>query len=581
MTSSVRETAVRHGGTVLVLAGFVGVAWWGHHTGWKAPKFAELFGARAAATEKEDWCEDHNVPDSKCIACHPELTGASAADWCKEHGVPESQCTTCHPEILTKGKAADWCKEHGVPESQCNICHPEIAVKGDAPASETGATVVPEPGAKPKPNPLTCQTHAVRIQFASKEAVAKAGVHLEAVQERPMAASVTASGEVEYDATRVARLSPRAAGTAWRVDAEVGRVVKQGDVLALIDAADVGRAKAELIQAVAALEQKSKVVESQRSLVQESEQFLTLQTEAVQRAQTSSKEGFRTQSDVKEAEGRLAEARMQLAERKAAATEADAAVREARLHILSAQQALVNLGMPVRTEDLAGLSESDLAARMRFLGIPDAARSALDADSTSGNLVPVVAPFDGTVVSREVVAGEQVDAAKTLFVVADVRRMSLVLDVREEDAARVAVGQPVVFRPDGNADAVAGRVAWVSTEADERTRTIRVRADVENAAGRLRAHTFGTGRVVVRESPTAVAVPTEAVHWEGCCHVVFVRLTDEVFQTRKVQIGAHDAHFTEVFAGVSAGEVVAAEGSHVLKSELLKGKLGAGCCAGE
>jgi cobalt-zinc-cadmium efflux system membrane fusion protein len=108
-----------------------------------------------------------------------------------------------------------------------------------------------------------------------------------------------------------------------------------------------------------------------------------------------------------------------------------------------------------------------------------------------------------------------------------------------------------------------------------------VRADVENADGRLRAHTFGTGRIVVRDSPNAVAVPTSAVHWEGCCHVVFVRLTDEVFQTRKVRIGAHDAHFTEVLAGVAAGEVVAAEGSHVLKSELLKSKLGAGCCDGD
>jgi cobalt-zinc-cadmium efflux system membrane fusion protein len=57
-----------------------------------------------------------------------------------------------------------------------------------------------------------------------------------------------------------------------------------------------------------------------------------------------------------------------------------------------------------------------------------------------------------------------------------------------------------------------------------------------------------------------------------------VRLTDEVFQTRKVRLGVRDAHYTEVTAGVSAGEVVAAEGSHVLKSELLKSKLGAGCC---
>jgi len=580
MTSKFRESA-RHGAaTVVVLLLLGGVAWWGHRTGWKASKFSELFGAKAAA-DKEDWCDIHNVPFSKCIACHPELVGADPKNWCKEHGVPEDQCTVCHPELLVKGKIDDWCKEHGVPESQCTICHPEIATKGDAPASETDAVVTAEPGAKPAPNPLTCKTHMVRIQFASKEAVAKAGVRLEGVQERPMATSVSAAGEVEYDPTRVARLSPRAAGTAWRVDAEVGRVVKQGDVLALVDAADVGRAKADFLQALAAVEQKTKSVESRRALVQAGERLVALQSESVARFEASAQAGFRTQTDVKDAESKVAESKIQLAERQASVAEADAAVREARLRLVAAEQALVNLGMPIRAADLAASTEQEVARRLRFLGIPDAARGALDADATSANLVPMVAPFDGVVVAREVALGEQVDPGKALFVVADLRRMSVVLALRQEDAPRVAVGQTVVFRPDGNADAVAGKVAWVSTEADEQTRTVKVRAEIDDAAQRLRAHTFGTGRIVLRESPTAVAVPTAAVHWEGCCHVVFVRLTDEVFQTRKVRIGAHDDRFTEVLAGVAAGEVVATEGSHVLKSELLKSKLGAGCCGGD
>jgi cobalt-zinc-cadmium efflux system membrane fusion protein len=577
---SIRDSVLRQGGTVLVLAGLAGVAWWGHRTGWKASRFSELFGAKPAAAS-EDWCEMHNVPFSKCIACHPELVGADAKNWCKEHGVPEDQCTVCHPELLTKGKIDDWCKEHGVPESQCTICHPEIAVKGDAPESENGAVVTPEPGAKPAPNPLTCKTHMVRIQFASKEAVAKAGVRLEGVQERPMAAFVAAAGEVEYDPARVARLSPRAAGAAWRVDAEIGRAVKQGDVLALVDAADVGRAKSELLQALAAVEQRTKSAESRRAFADAGERLVALQSESVDRVDASSKAGFRTQSDVRDAETKLAEAKIQLAERQADAAEADAAVREARLRLVAAEQALANLGMPIAAEDLTGLAAEDVARRIRFLGIPEAARGGLGADATSTSLVPVVAPLDGVVVAREVALGEQVDPGKTLFVVADVRRMSVVLALRPEDAARVAVGQTVVFRADGNEDAVSGKVSWVSTEADEQTRTVKVRAEIDNAAGRLRAHTFGTGRIVLRESPTAVAVPTQAIHWEGCCHVVFVRLTDEVFQTRKVQLGAHDDRFTEVLAGVAAGEVVAAEGSHVLKSELLKSKLGAGCCGGD
>lgn len=111
--------------TLLALAVLGGVAWWGHRTGWKVPKWSDLRGT-AEAAEKEDWCKAHNVPDSRCIACHPELGGEDPADWCAEHGVAESKCTVCHPEILTSGKAADWCVEHGVPESICTRCNESL-----------------------------------------------------------------------------------------------------------------------------------------------------------------------------------------------------------------------------------------------------------------------------------------------------------------------------------------------------------------------------------------------------------------------------------------------------------------------
>jgi cobalt-zinc-cadmium efflux system membrane fusion protein len=193
----------------------------------------------------------------------------------------------------------------------------------------------------------------------------------------------------------------------------------------------------------------------------------------------------------------------------------------------------------------------------------------------TANLIPVRSPFDGIVVSRTVVPGEAADATKTLFIVADTSRMWAALDVRAEDMGGLAMGQAVTFQ--GPDLASQGKVSWISTAVDEKTRTLQVRASLENPDGRLRAHTFGTARITTRESPKAIAVPDDAIQWEGCCHVVFVRLTDEVFQTRKVRLGARSGGFTEVLVGVVPGEVVATTGSHVLKSEILKSKLGAGC----
>ncbi len=95
--------------------------------------------------------------------------------------------------------------------------------------------------------------------------------------------------------------------------------------------------------------------------------------------------------------------------------------------------------------------------------------------------------------------------------------------------------------------------------------------------------------MILREAADAIVVPDAATHWEGCCNVVFVRdknyfaspQSPKVFHVRSVRLGVTDGGKTEVIAGVLPGEVVAVEGSDVLRAQLLKSGLGAGCCVEE
>jgi len=59
-----------------------------------------------------------------------DVKPGSHEDWCEEHQVPESQCTRCNPDLIPAFKATnDWCEEHGLPESQCLICNPELKIE--------------------------------------------------------------------------------------------------------------------------------------------------------------------------------------------------------------------------------------------------------------------------------------------------------------------------------------------------------------------------------------------------------------------------------------------------------------------
>jgi cobalt-zinc-cadmium efflux system membrane fusion protein len=508
--------------TLLVVFALAALAYWGHETGWQLPAFSALSGSADADDD----------------------------DWCVEHAVPESICIECHPNLLPRGEAHGWCSVHGVHE--CPFEHPDVAqldvtptiTPDDLERAQRALAFTNRPANSPNDT-----LHRRRIQFASDEAVRRAGIEVVAAWQQPVREAVSAPGEIVYDATRVANLSAPVAGKVWRVTGEVGRQVQKGEVLALVDAVEVGKAKGELLQAVSLLDVRTRALERLRGL---------------------------------DRSGAVSDAAM---------LQAESQLAEAQIRLVGAQQALINLGLPVRVEKLKGLPAAELGRRIRFLGLPDAVVNDLNPETTTANLVPVVAPLDGLIVLRKVVAGEQVDTAKALFVVAEPRRLWLTLQVRQEDARLLRArdpgtgtpGNPVQFRPGGSDQEVIGEVAWVSPSVDEKTRTVQVRADVSNPDGQLRAGAFGSGRIILREEMHAVVVPSESIQWEGECHVVFVRDRNydapngfKVFHTRTVRPGAKDGAVTEIIAGVRPGEMVVTQGSGLLRSELLKNNIGEG-----
>uniref|UniRef100_A0A7C2NZ64 Efflux RND transporter periplasmic adaptor subunit n=1 Tax=Schlesneria paludicola TaxID=360056 RepID=A0A7C2NZ64_9PLAN len=471
-----------------------------------------------------------------------ELHGTSterADDWCSEHLVPESQCVECNPELSPKNNPFGFCREHGV--SSCVIHHPELAqVTGEPqlPKYDTLQAIALLPRAE---NNSRNTLHTRRVQFPSAESVTKSGIDVDVVQERPMTEAITANGELLFDPTRVARLSTKVPGTVALVLKTVGEEVRPGDILALVDAAPVGQAKSQLIQ----------------SLVQRQ-----LRKTTVERLRPAATNGAVPQRSLLEAE---------------------AALQEAHITFLSARQTLANLGFELPRQ-LESQDPEQLADELQFLGIPSSLIGSLPEGAKTANLIPVRAPYGGTVVASEVVAGEVVDSEDVLFTVADPSRMWLLLNVRQEDAQYIRRDMPVRFRTDDGGQEVEGQVSWISQAVDEFTRTLHVRVAVSNPDGRLRDKTFGSGRFILREEPNAIVVPREAVQLAADAQFVFVRDKNyfdadapKVFHVRQVRIGARNGEHIELLAGVLPGEVVATKGSPVVLAQLLRSSLGAGC----
>lgn len=505
-------------GPFCVLLAFAGIFAFGHYTDWRMPKFAELTGQAQPVV----------------------------ADWCDEHGVPESICVECNESLMPKTPDFGWCAKHGV--HNCVLDHPELSQLDESPM------ISPEDLARAelaltmpvsKDNNSGCTTYLKRIQFASVDAVAQAGVEVELVERRPIEQIVSGSGEILYDPTRTASFAARAPGSVWRVEKNVGDQVQQGEVLALVEAEHIGELKTGLIRALA-------------------EQ--SLQRQNVKR--------------LKIAKAAIAGIRL---------LEADADLSKAEAAVLSIVQSLENLGLSIDTESLAQLPEREAFEQLRFVGIPEALTDQVKAQTATANLLPVRSSISGVISERNVTQGEVIDTSRTLFRVVDTSQMWLMLDIPLEDLENVTIGQTVKFRADGSSQKVSGQIDWISSAADAETRMVKVRAVLPNPQKRLRDKTYGIGDIVLRNEPDAIVIPSESVNWEGCCRIVFVRdkhyfdspESPKVFHVRSVRLGASLDGYTEVVAGILPSEVIATTGSDVLRAQLLKNGLGAGCCVDE
>jgi cobalt-zinc-cadmium efflux system membrane fusion protein len=467
----------------------------------------------------------HGILPADCPWCHPDLI--EKRGMCKEHGVPEAQCWICKPSLVAAYKAAgDWCGEHGLPESQCGTCHPgrgeahaKAMAGGDAqPLPPGDISVVPDddtPRTSRAPS-VTCATEKMRVQLASPEVAKVAGFRFETIARRKVVETLTAGAELAFVPSGYARHAARVAGTVREVRHDLGDTVAAGEVLAVLDAPELGAVKAEILQT--------------REVADLARRNLERERKALER-------GLALQHDVYAAETTLAEANVALT---------------------AAKQ------------------------RLRNLGVAEADVEKLVAAGDTSSTLQVVALVAGRVVERDAIVGEVVDTTRSLFAVADTSTMWALLDIREADAPRVAVDQGVVLQFGGSgAERVAGKVSWISPRVEPSTRTVKVRVALPNPDGELRAGAFGTAEVALHQGEPLPAVPKSAVQWEGCCNVAFVRRSDTVFLPRKLRLGADLGDHWAVLSGLAEGDVVVTDGSFLLKTEIRKESIGAGCCGND
>jgi RND family efflux transporter MFP subunit len=158
-----------------------------------------------------------------------------------------------------------------------------------------------------------------------------------------------------------------------------------------------------------------------------------------------------------------------------------------------------------------------------------------------------------------------------LYVVSDLTALWALIEIDESLLSHVRVGQSIDVRVAAYpGHTFSGVVTLVGDVVNARTRRISVRCTLENGDGRLKPQMYATAVIREGEPRQVVVVPADAIQTIDGRATVFVAETGGRFRPRPIETGQTVAGQVEVRSGLQAGEKIAATGSFVLKSELLK-----------
>ncbi len=361
--------------------------------------------------------------------------------------------------------------------------------------------------------------YEVGVVKVPKDLIEQELVKVRKVARRNFDSAVVLTGEVQFDERKIVHLSPRVSGVVNSVAVDLGDSVKTGNVLVELESVELAEAQAYYLEALAEKRLAQKSLSRQQSL---REKNITSEREFLEAQQVFESAGIRTNS---------------------------------------ARQKLLRLGLTAaEISTLRGKGQSSATGRLA-----------------------IRAPFAGDVLELHAVRGERIEPGENMLLVGDTRTLWVWVDLYEAQLAPVnkaltSDGLPVSLSVPAYPDeSFEGRMGFVGKVMDEKTRTVKARVTLDNPEGKLKPGMFARVRLELDAAGGKLAVPETAVLADDGQKFVFVHHKDDYFVRRPVKTGRKTGGFVEVLNGLESNQVVAVAGAFLLKSDVLRSKMGAGC----
>ncbi|OUR99690.1 efflux transporter periplasmic adaptor subunit [Halobacteriovorax marinus] len=182
--------------------------------------------------------------------------------------------------------------------------------------------------------------------------------------------------------------------------------------------------------------------------------------------------------------------------------------------------------------------------------------------------IVIYSPATGIVRKRNAVVGKYFKEGQNFFELSDLSVVWVEMDVYEQDAGIVSLGQKVELEfTSVPGTIIEGSIDFVDPILDMHSRTLKIRTTIQNSTGKLKPGMVADAILTINFEGTPLVIPRTAIIDTGKRKVVWQKVSNKQFRAIEIHTGHESEGYVEVKHGLSLGDEVVMEGSFVLDAQ--------------
>ncbi len=385
----------------------------------------------------------------------------------------------------------------------------------------------------------------IPISTLGKAAV---GLEVKPVERKFLPLEITTQGKIESIPSREYAQHSPVSGRVSEVMVSLGDTVTKGQILLELESQELNKLAAQILQSKQDIE--AQIAQQTNALddeVVEGQARIQLAQENYDRDTKLLNERIGSQKAMQNSLALLEVARTQL---KTAKSKKEIVIRSLRTRL--------------------NLVLQPLRQQLHMLGSSDVEIESMLKHNEPISIVPVRSARSGVITSINASAGQGIDSTVRLFTVSDLSKVWATAQIYEDDMSRVKLGQKVKIRVSAFQGATFdGTLSYIGDHVDIRTRTLPVRAQIDNQNLRLKPDMYADLSVQIDAPSLSILLPADSVVERNGHKLVFLEVQGG-YEPVRVTIGRTFGDSVEITAGLDAGQQVVVHGAFQLAAEMLK-----------